>query len=242
MGTIYIKNLSLILSEAVILKDIEEFIPSGAVYYLLGKSGSGKTSFLKAVAGLQPIQKGEVIVNGENIFNFTQKEMLAYHCRCGFVFQNPALINNMSIEDNLTLFFRYNYGLHFKEAIKKVMPYVEMFQLQKDLKLRPSALSMGERMLVNIIRALVHDPEFIFLDNPLTNLDLISKRKVKALFQELKEKGKTIILVSDDVQFGVAMASKVGYLEEGYLRFSGTPDEALGNSEIEGLRSLCRQE
>ncbi|MCX7882011.1 MAG: ATP-binding cassette domain-containing protein [Brevinematales bacterium] len=241
MGNIYVKNLSLVLGDAVILHEVEEFIPSGTVYYLLGKSGSGKSSLLKSIAGLQLVQKGEIIVGGRNILQFNQKDMLAYHCQCGFVFQNAALISNMSIEDNLTLFFRYNYGMSFKEAVKRIMPYVEMFQLQHELKLRPAALSMGEKMLVNIIRAVMHDPEYIFWDNPLANLDPFSKRKVRSLFQELKEKGKTMILVSDDVSFGMSVSSRVGYLEEGRLLFSGTPEEAK-KSELKGLQSLCHQE
>ncbi|URA09705.1 ATP-binding cassette domain-containing protein [Thermospira aquatica] len=242
MGNIYIKKLSLVMGDSVILDSIEEFIPSGTVYYILGKSGSGKSLLLKTIAGLQLVQKGEIIVDGKNILNFNQREMLAYHCRCGFVFQNAALISNMSIEENLTLFFRYNYNMSFKESIKKVMPYIEMFQLEKELKYRPAALSMGERMLVNIVRAIMHDPEYIFWDNPMANLDPASKKKVRSLFVELKEKGKTMLLVSDDVPFGSCVASRIGYLEEGKLLFSGSLEEAK-KSGLEGLGTLlCHAE
>ncbi len=228
------------MGDAIILDSIEEFIPSGTVYYILGKSGSGKSLLLKTVAGLQLVQKGEVLVDGKNILHFNQREMLAYHCRCGFVFQNAALISNMSIEENLTLFFRYNYNMSFKEAIKKVMPYIEMFQLERELKHRPAALSMGERMLVNIVRAVMHDPEYIFWDNPMANLDPASKRKVRLLFTEMKGKGKTMLLSSDDVVFGTSVASRIGYFEEGKLLFSGSLEEAK-KSDLEGLQMLLHQ-
>ena len=241
MGHIFIKNLSLFLGEALILDSIEDFIPDGTVYYLVGKSGSGKTSLLKTVAGLQLVQKGEIVVGGRNILRFNQKEMLDYHCQCGFVFQNAALISNMTIEDNLLLYFRYHEGLSTREGRKKIMPYVEMFQLENELKLRPASLSMGERMLVNIIRAVMHDPMYIFWDNPLANLDPVSKRKVRTLFGELKEGGKTMLLVSDDFDFGFRVADKVAYLEEGRLLFSGTPSEARACT-LEGFQALFHQE
>jgi ABC-type multidrug transport system ATPase subunit len=121
------------------------------------------------------------------------------------------------------------------------MPYVEMFQLENELKLRPASLSMGERMLVNIIRAVMHDPMYIFWDNPLANLDPVSKRKVRTLFGELKEGGKTMLLVSDDFDFGFRVADKVAYLEEGRLLFSGTPSEARA-CILEGFQALFHQE
>ncbi|MDH4261503.1 MAG: ATP-binding cassette domain-containing protein [Spirochaetia bacterium] len=242
MHEIELKNISLTLNGHHVLSNISETIESGSLYYLMGTAGSGKSSFLKVINGLFMEIEGEVIVNGENIYNYGQKKMLEYHKENSFVFQNSALISNMTILENLSLYYNYHTKLTKNEIIEKINPYMKLFEIEQGkLYDRPYYLSTGQRMLFGIIRALLEDCKTIFWDEPISNLDQIERNKVKKIIKEKKSQGKTIILVSNDWEFGLSVADHVGVLHNGRLIHSEAP-EKIRKSKDHVIKSLISQE
>ena len=237
MGTILIKNICQKFGDHVLFDYLSERIEDGETYVLLGYSGSGKSTLLKIISGLLFPTKGEVVIAGKNIFSYHKSEMLNFHKHSGFVFQNAALISNLSIFENLALFYQYHYGLKDEEVMAKIQPFLDSVGWDDDICLRPSELSTGERILVSLIRAISHDPEFVFWDEPSANLDNLTMKKVEEIFRSLKKQGKTMILVTNDVRFGMPLADRIGILHEGKIIESGKPAD-LKKSVNEVTRSL----
>lgn len=241
MGSIIIKNLNIRYEDNLILNNINEYFQDAQLYGLIGSSGSGKTTLLKAIAGLLIINEGSIEVNGRNIVKASQRRMLDYHKNCGFVFQNSALISNMSIYENLALYYQYHTDMTDKEIYTRIKYYLDYTGFTDDISRRPTALSLGEKMLINIIRAISHEPEYIFWDNPLPNLDISTQRKVKQIITDLKKQGKTMVLVSNDSKFVLSVADKVGILTFGKIIESGTPEE-VERSDIDLTKELLGKE
>ena len=238
MSEIILENVGLESNATQILKGINETIYQGELYCILGTSGSGKSSLLKVINGLLIEIQGKVIIENKSIYNYTPKQMLNYHNQCGFVFQNAALINNMTIFDNLALPFQYHTNLTKVEIFEKIEPHLAYFNVDTTLlEQRPAFLSSGEKQIFGIIRAILRDPEYLFWDQPLSTLDHIIQGKVKKLIEKFRSEGKTTILVSNDSKYILKVADRVGILHQGKLIASNTPKiiKKLKDSIIESL-------
>jgi phospholipid/cholesterol/gamma-HCH transport system ATP-binding protein len=241
MGEIYLKDVTLKFGKTVVIDKLTERFPEGEVYVILGLSGSGKTSLLKIAAGLSLINSGSVEVNGKNILRYNQLQMLDYHRCCGFVFQNSALISNMSIYENLSLYYNYHTDLSEKEIYQKIKKYLDYTGFDNDISQRPGIFSTGEKMLINIVRAVSHEPEFIFWDSPLSNLDSHYQKRVKNIIEDFKKQKKTMILATGDVDYAFSVADKIGILKKGRIIESGTPEE-IKNSKFSPTREFISNE
>ncbi len=241
MGSIYIKDVTLKYNKTVVIDKLTERISEGESYVILGLSGSGKTTLLKIAAGLSLVASGEVEVNGKNILRYSQHQMLEYHKSCGFVFQNSALISNMSIYENLSLYFNYHTKLSEKEIYEKIKIYLDYAGFDNDLSQRPNILSTGEKMLINIVRAISHEPEYIFWDSPMSNLDTHYQNRVKNIISDFKKQKKTMVLATGDIDFALSISDKIGILQKGRIIESGTPDE-IKNSKYSPTLEFIRNE
>lgn len=209
---IVLKNIFLNYGVTEVFKGLNFKIFSGEVVIILGRSGCGATSLLKIISGLLYPDNGEVLINGKNLLKFSKKQILEYHKHCGFVFQNSALISNMTIFDNIALFFYYHKNLSYKNVKDKVEKIARKFHILNKLDKRPDALSVSEKRLVTIARALIHDPELIFFDEPSANLDELVTENIKNVMEELKETNKTIILSTHNLNFALSFADRLAIL------------------------------
>ncbi|MES0489027.1 MAG: ATP-binding cassette domain-containing protein [Leptospirales bacterium] len=224
MSEIVLDNVGLVSNSTQILENINETIFRGELYCILGTSGSGKSTLLKVINGLLIEIEGKVIVQGKSIYNYSPKEMLNYHNRCGFVFQTSALISNMTVFDNLALCFQYHTNLTKIEIFEKIEPHLAYFDVDTTiLEQRPAFLSNGEKQIFGIIRALLRDPEYRFWDQPLSSLDHIYQNRVQKLIEKSRDEGKTTILVSNHPKYALKVADRIGILHQGRLIASETP-------------------
>lgn len=217
-------------SDGAINLDINKELDHGKLTVLFGKSGAGKSTILKIIAGLVEPDGGEIVINGNTWYSKEKNINLPPQKRAvGFVFQDYALFPNMTVRQNLV------YALESKTKIKKVDEVLELMELTKLSSQKPETLSGGQRQRVALARALVREPEILLLDEPLSALDFAMRAKLQdELSRVQKILGITTILVSHDKSEVFKLAYKVIDLQMGKIVKSGTPMELFGGENISG--------
>ncbi len=213
-----------ISQDAPIPLDFELECVPGELVVLVGPSGAGKTSLLRAIAGLLPLSTGDVRIGNTHWFSSDQSINLRPQKRSvGFVFQDYALFPHLSAEDNVAI------------AIDKTVPDKERKQRARDLlslvnledldARRPAALSGGQRQRVALARALARDPQVLLFDEPFSAVDQMTRERLKRELVALRQRLKIpMILVTHDLQDAMALADRIAVLYRGKLLDVGSPD------------------
>ncbi len=193
---IEIKNISKTFDGEEIIKNFSLNIEENSFVSIIGKNGKGKTTLTNIISLLEDYDEGEIIIDGKS--NFTKKEkMLLRRKVLGNIFQNYALVENETVEQNLMIALAYKKNVHEKEIIKFALNKVGLYNLEKR---RIFELSGGEQQRVAIARLIVQDCKYVFADEPTGNLDTESRDIVFQLLCDLREMGKTVILVTHDLE------------------------------------------
>lgn len=181
-----------------VLEDISFDIYEGEFVSIVGPSGSGKSTLLYCISSLLPPTGGEVLIKGKAPYDWNASKLAKFRRKeIGFIFQDFQLIPSLSAYDNLALPGILNGYKIDRTAVEKIATDLD---LKADLHQPIDALSGGEQQRVAIARTVLADPEIIFLDEPTSALDTHSRRLVMALFQKLVANGKTIIMVTHDLE------------------------------------------
>ena len=181
------------------LDNVSLAIPDGTSVAILGKSGSGKSTLMHAMSGLDRPEKGEVVVDGENILTLKQKAIDRFRAeKIGFIFQSFFVQGNESVYDNVSLPLEIA-GVSRGKRKARVEAALEAVELSEKIKSKARNLSGGQKQRLAIARAIANEPSIIFADEPTGNLDSVTGEKVeKLLFGYNKEKGVTLIIVTHD--------------------------------------------
>ena len=181
------------------LKNVSLTIPTGASVAILGKSGSGKSTLMHAISGLDKPQKGQVIIDGQDILQLKSKHVDEFRAKkIGFIFQSFFVQGNESVIDNVSLPLEIA-RLPRKKRAHKINAALKAVDLYNKRKNRAKDLSGGQKQRLAIARAIVGDPQIIFADEPTGNLDSETGAKVEELlFDYNKQKGVTLIVVTHD--------------------------------------------
>lgn len=213
------KNITFTYGEAPALKDISLEIQSGEFIALLGPSGCGKTTLLRLIAGLLPMQEGQLIYNGDNISHWKPQQR-----NTGMVFQSYALFPHLSVYENVAYGLKAK-GLGKKEIDQRVGLYLEKVHLDGFEKRMIQALSGGQQQRVALARALVLKPDVLLFDEPLSNLDeklrVIMRREIRSL---QRESGITSIYVTHDQKEAMAIADQIVVMNNGQIQQIGHPE------------------
>lgn len=211
--------------------DVEFKVEKGEFLAIFGRSGSGKTTILRSIAGLETPDEGYIKFNDVVYFDSKKKVNLPPQRRnIGFVFQSYALFPNMTVYQNL-LFANKN-----KQKVEEMLETVEL----KELKDRyPHHLSGGQQQRVALARAIIRNPDILLLDEPLSALDHQTRLKLQNEIKSIQRKlGITTILVSHDKSEVFRLADRVILLEEGKIKKTGTPREVFLEKNISGKFSF----
>ncbi|PKN14086.1 MAG: molybdenum ABC transporter ATP-binding protein, partial [Deltaproteobacteria bacterium HGW-Deltaproteobacteria-24] len=210
--------------------DVNTTLKKGDLTVLFGKSGAGKSTILKMIAGLMEPTNGRIIINDEIWFDKNKKINLTPQKRkVGFVFQDYALFPNMSVKENL------EYALDDKKKKSKVDEILEITELTALAKEKPQTLSGGQSQRVALARALVREPKILLLDEPLSALDFAMRTKLQDELIRIQQYFKlSTILVSHDISEVYKLANYVLELEEGQIKKQGTASEIFGGNSISG--------
>ncbi len=203
-----------------VIKDINLEVYEGEFLTLLGSSGCGKTTILRAISGLDSVTSGKIYINDVDVTNLDPQER-----EVNTIFQNYALFPLMTIEDNI------GFGLKMKkvpkEEIKKaVKEMMELVHLEGYEKRFPSELSGGEQQRVSIVRGLINNPKVLLLDEPLSALDMKLRKQMQIELKQLQRKfGITFIYVTHSQDEALSMSDRIVVLNEGKIEQIGTPTQ-----------------
>jgi len=209
-----------------VLKDISFSVKKGETLVILGGSGSGKTTSLRILMGQERPDRGEVELFGKDLFSLRKKDLAEVRRRFGVVFQSGALLNSLTVGENLALPLRELTRL--EESVIEIMVKLKLEQvgLREFEGLMPSQLSGGMKKRVSIARALALDPEILFYDEPTSGLDPVMTAIISQLIVEIRKTlGVASVVVTHDMASAYEVADRLILLDRGRIVAEGTPDE-----------------
>ncbi len=228
---IEVRGLNKSFGSKHVLCDMDLDIRSGETFGIIGQSGCGKSVFLKHIIGLLKPDSGRVTVLGKDVNALRRKELEELRVRIGMIFQSSALLNSLSVEENISLSL-IERGGYSEEVIKKIVEEkLELVGMSGTEKLMPAELSGGMKKRVGVARTLAMNPQVILYDEPTTGLDPVMSDNVDDLIQDMKEKVKvTAIVVTHDMTSVMHVADRIGMFHGGRIVEIATPD-GIRNSE-----------
>ena len=196
-------------NERKIFENFSFTISKGDMVAIMGKSGSGKTTLLNIIGGLESIDKGTYLFNGKDVSRFSEKELLKFRRKnISFIFQNFALINEYSVMDNILLPLKYRYRNIDREKLASARELLDKLDIGYVCDQKIDNLSGGEKQRIAIARSLISNTNVILADEPTGALDEKSGYMIMELFKQMKNIGKTIIIVTHDID----VAKKCDYI------------------------------
>jgi cell division transport system ATP-binding protein len=212
------------------LKNINLHIEQGAMAFVTGRSGAGKSSLLRLIALIERHSRGQIIINGQNLDRVRNNRIPYYRRNIGFVFQDHRLLNDRTIFDNVALPLVIA-GHGHSEIRKRVHAALDKVGLLKKVKSSPMTLSGGEQQRVGIARAVVHRPLLLLADEPTGNLDPALSLDTMKLFEQFNQVGVTVLIASHDMDMIKKMHKRIITLREGRIptHFGNTTDKQDSN-------------
>jgi phospholipid/cholesterol/gamma-HCH transport system ATP-binding protein len=216
--------------DAPVLSGVDLTVRTGETLAILGPSGTGKSVLLKTTIGLIQPDQGDVRIDGESVFFGGPRVLHGIRRKVGYVFQNAALFDSMTVLDNIAQGIpeREMRGVKRAELVERVADALDHVNLNPRVVMGklPSELSGGMRKRVGLARAIVGRPEILLYDEPVTGLDPMNSGVVHRLIANLAEElGVTSIVVTHEIEGALEISDRVALLENGKIRFVGTPLE-----------------
>jgi len=225
---IVVEDLHKTLRGVEVLRGASLIVEDGEAVALIGPSGEGKSVFLKHVAGLMTPDSGEVSVDGQELVGLSHKGLAKLRSVFGFVFQNGALFDSMTVYDNVAFPMREKSRRREEEIRGHVLKQIAQVGLAGSEEKFPAEISGGMVRRVALARALVRHPDIVLFDEPTTGLDPIIANSIHELIVAMhKELEFSAIIISHEIPAVFEIVDRVAMLHGGRIRFMGTPDEIM---------------
>ena len=225
---IHVEHLKKNFGNLEVLRDVSTNIYEGEVVVILGPSGSGKSTFLRCLNRLEEITGGTVIVDGHDLTD-KKTDLNKVRENVGMVFQHFNLFNNLNVMGNMTLAPVELKKATKGEAKEKALHLLNRVGLSDKAEAYPAQLSGGQKQRVAIARALAMEPDIMLFDEPTSALDPEMVGEVLQVMKQLAAEGMTMVVVTHEIGFAREVASRVIFMEGGYIVEEGTPDEVINH-------------
>ncbi|MGK7389745.1 MAG: ABC transporter ATP-binding protein [Candidatus Cyclobacteriaceae bacterium M2_1C_046] len=235
---IIVKGIYKSFGDLHILKGVDLCLNEKENFVILGRSGSGKSVFIKCIVGLLEPDKGEIEILGKKVHELELKKLHDLRTRIGFLFQHGALYDSLNIEDNLRFPLEKTTNLSKGEIKDRIDDALESVGLPETRKKMPNDLSGGMQKRIALARSFIQNPQVMLYDEPTAGLDTVTSREISELILELQEKhDMSSIIISHDMASAKIVANRMAVLHEGQLEEKGTYDE-LKNSTKDHIKAF----
>src|SRR6201982_40529 len=220
---VQVESLSKSFGKQTVLQGISLEVGRGETLSVLGRSGTGKSVLLKLIIGLHKPDSGSISVNGEDVTKLKLKELNEVRKKVGFLFQQAALYDSLTIEEHVGFTFHRHSSISDDERRERVRELLASVGMDKDVHKLPGELSGGMQKRVGLARALALEAEIILLDEPTAGLDPITAAEIDELILRLqKERHMTSVVVTHDIHSERAVSDRVALMRDGQLLIEGT--------------------
>lgn len=214
------------LNGVPVLKGINFKVEKGEILALIGKSGHGKSVLLKHIVGIMKPDRGNILIDGEDITKSRGTALERLRRRSGFLFQGGALFDSINVLENVAFPLREKTHMEKEKIREKVLHELEQVGLPGVENKYPAELSGGMKKRVALARCLCTDPEIMLFDEPTTGLDLVTARSINNLIKETHDRIRfTGVMITHDINQILSIVQKVAVLDAGTIEFTGTPGE-----------------
>jgi phospholipid/cholesterol/gamma-HCH transport system ATP-binding protein len=238
---IRIDHVSKAFEGHAVLEDVSFEVSAGEAFAILGRSGTGKSVTLKLIIGLLCPDQGQIFIGDEEVQQLDRENLLRLRQTVGFMFQDGALFDSISVRENVAFPLRRRTGKSDDEINGIVEEKLSEVGLEEDAEKMPADLSGGMRKRVALARALALDPPVLLVDEPNSGLDPVTASEIYKLLAELKQRQhRTLIVVTHDAAGVRRFADRLGVLDHGHMLACGAPEE-LAQSSDDLVRALVSQ-
>jgi phospholipid/cholesterol/gamma-HCH transport system ATP-binding protein len=241
LSAVRFDHVSKAFGTLTVLDDISFEIPAGQAFCLLGRSGTGKSVTLRHIVGLMPPDGGKVFVEGRDLTTLTARELAEVRKHMGFLFQNGALFDSISVGENVAFPMRRHTDWGDTEIRERATKKLADVGLEKEYDKMPADLSGGMRKRAALARAMALDPPILLVDEPSAGLDPITAGEIDELLASTKAGGTTLVVVTHNIPSARALGDVFAVLQDGRMLASGTLD-TLEMSDEPLVQSFMRSQ
>jgi phospholipid/cholesterol/gamma-HCH transport system ATP-binding protein len=225
-----------------VLKNINLKIETGKINVIMGRSGCGKSVLVKHIVGIMKPDKGKIIFEGVDITQLKPSEKFSYIRNIGFLFQNSALFDWMTVEENIVFPLFEVQNIKDRKILREKLDWIlDIIGLKGHEKKYPSELSGGMQKRTALARAIIHNPKVVILDEPTSGIDPATSSVIEDLILDIKEKIKsTFVVITHDIKSAIKLADKIIFMKDGEIIWQGLPED-IRYSENEEIKHFLRR-
>ena len=229
---IQVKTLHKSFGEQAVLNGINLQVRQGETLSILGRSGTGKSVLLKLIVGLQVPDSGSICIHGKEIAGLPLDQLNEIRKKIGFLFQNSALYDSLTVEENVAFPLRRHIKMSDGERKKRVQELLSRVGMEQALQKMPGQISGGMQKRVGLARALALGPDILLFDEPTAGLDPITAAEIGELILKLqKERNMASIVVTHDIHGAQTVSDRVALLRDGQILIEGTFEDLQKSSD-----------
>jgi phospholipid/cholesterol/gamma-HCH transport system ATP-binding protein len=233
------KNIHKSFGEKVIHRGVNFALHKGEMLGLFGGSGTGKSVLIRSIIGLEQPDSGAVLFEGRNLIGLTERQLYQVRTKIGFVFQNGALFDSLTVEENLAYPLKEHTKLSRSEIQVRIEKMLELTDMKGTNDLLPNELSGGMQKRAGLARATILEPKVILFDEPTAGLDPVNTRRLTGNISKLKERGITGIFVTHDIPAAFEICDRIAILKDGLIHIIDTV-EAVKHSKDPFVQSFVQ--